>query len=89
MYRARGAAARSSTACTTAASSRGGSVFGMHTTAVRTERRRSRAGLDRLGIFATGLAEMDVDVDQAGARRTFRVEHHAPADADSLGQLRR
>ena len=70
-------APRSSTDCTTAASSSGGSVFGMHDhRGAPAERGGARAGLDRLGLLAARLAEVHLDVDEAGRDdAALGVEH--------------
>ena len=68
----------SSTAATTLASSSGGVVFGIATTAVKPPSAAARAGLDRLGLLAARLAEVHLDVDQAGRdHAALGVEHRA------------
>ena len=70
------ARARSSTDCTTAASSIGGSVFGMQTTAVQPPSAAARAGLDRLAVLAAGFPEVHLDVDEPGRDdAALGVEH--------------
>ena len=45
------------------------------------ERRGTAAGLDRLGLFLAGLAQVDVEVDESGA-------HHTAGGVDQLVSLR-
>ncbi len=63
----RGGRPSSRTSRTTAAQSMAGSVLGMATTAVKPPRAAARrAGLDGLGLLPAGLAEVGVQVDEAG-----------------------
>ena len=68
-------------AATTAASSSGGSVFGMATTAVYPPRAAARAPVSTVSASSrAGLAQVGVEVDQPGRDDAAgRVEHHAPA----------
>ena len=62
-----------STAATTAGSSSGGVVFGIATTAVNPPRAAAAgAGLDRLGLLHARLAQVHVEVDEAGRDETAR-----------------
>jgi hypothetical protein len=73
---------RSSTDCTTAASSSGGSVFGMQTTAVQPPSAAARGPSRRLRLLAPGFAEVHLDVDETGRdHAALGVEHGAPAPA--------
>ena len=57
---------------------------------VTAERRSTRAGLDRLGLFGPGLPQMGVQVDQAGRDdAAARVEHDGARPAAAQPRLDR
>ena len=60
-----------------------------HDRRVPTERRRPRAGLDRLGLLVARLAQMGVEVDEAGAHDAPRGVEHGRRRRDRRRRRRR
>ena len=59
-----------------------------HDRRVPAERGRPRAGLDRLGLLVARLAQMGVEVDEAGAHDAPRgVEHDSSSPSRSLADV--